>query len=187
MAFAPSNSAYQAARRQGRCASGRSQSCAGLPNLSNMANWRFAPAGFDRERAPPSAICKNCGRYAKADAAKRAQELAAKRLHNSPHPLRTRRDRKSTPARPPAPRRRSEMDRLHSGYRFDNGRSSEPPNYDKRPAFPTSARRGPVQPMETTMTPLTVAGRLARGRRHPRVVRPRPTDPLLARAGKRNQ
>ena len=157
MAHLASSWAYRQAHTQGKCACGQSPSCSGSPNLANEDKWRPSPEGFLDRPFGSFAVCINCMRAAKADADKRAEEIAEKRLHNSPHPLRTRRDLKGTPARPAAPRRRSEIDRLHSSYRTDAGRSSVPPNYDARPAFPTSARRGPAQPMETSPRPADVA------------------------------
>ena len=149
--------AYQKALRQDGCACGQSPSCLRQPGPSNMAKWRSSPEGFLGRSFGSYAVCDNCKRYAKADADKRAEELAAKRLRDSPFVPRTRSDRRSTPARPAAPRYRPEKDRLHSGYRTDAGRSSIPPNYDARPAFPTSARRGPAQPMEESPRPDDVA------------------------------
>ena len=81
--------AYQKALRQDGCACGQSPSCLRQPGPSNMAKWRSSPEGFLGRSFGSYAVCDNCKRYAKADADKRAEELAAKRLRDSPFVPRT--------------------------------------------------------------------------------------------------
>ena len=135
--------AYQKALRQGGCACGESESCAGSPSPANAGDWRWSPECFNGRPSGSFAHCKACTRYAKAAAEpflERREEQRLKRGRDSPFVAQTRSSLKPTPSRQQT--KRGAHDLLVTSFRQD--RYDAPVNWDARRSTSSSAstRRG---------------------------------------------
>lgn len=135
--------AYQKALRQGGCACGESESCAGSPGPANAGDWRWSPECFNGRPSCSFAHCKACTRYAKAAAEpflERREEQRLKRGRDSPFVAQTRSSLKPTPSRQQT--KRGAHDLLVTSFRQD--RYDAPVNWDARRSTSSSAstRRG---------------------------------------------